>query len=165
VPVVIIAVRAATAAEEGVEEFRDPGSLTDEELDTLARRYAGEHRSLCLRRWVMFDRIDLLQGEKVRRLRDGCVGLGTSASIDPLRLIGRANLSRRLFTGTGEIDGLAEAPPLLPLPLVRALSDEEVRALLSDEKRAEDDVSLRRQVVWHRLLSLRAEAAARGIEV
>jgi hypothetical protein len=148
-----------------VEEFRDPGSLTDEELDALTRRYAGEHRSLCLRRWVLFDRIDLLRGEKVRRLRDAGVGLGTASALDPFRLFGPANLARRLFTGTGEIDGLAEAPPLLPLPLLRTLSDDEVRALLRDEKRAEDDVSLRRQVVWYRLLSLRAEAADRGIEV
>jgi hypothetical protein len=165
VPVVIVADRAATAAEEHVDIFRDPGSLTDEELDALLRRYAGEHQSLCLRRWVLFDRIDLLRGEKVRRLRDAGVGLGTASALDPFQLFGPANLSRRLFTGTGETDGIAEAPPLLPLPLVRSLSDEEVRALLVDEKSAEDDVSLRRQIVWHRLLSLRAEAAGRGIEV
>jgi hypothetical protein len=145
-----------------VEEFRDPGLLTDEELDSLARRYTAEHRSLCLRRWVLFDRIDLLRGEKVRRLRDAGIGLGTASALDPFRLFGPANLSRRLFTGSGETDGLAEAPP--PLPLVPMLSDAEIRGLLTDEKRAEDDVSLRRQIVWHRLASLHTEASGRGIE-
>jgi hypothetical protein len=147
-----------------MEEFREPGSLTDEELYGLVRRYAEEHSRLCLRRWALFDRIDVLRAERVRRLRDAEVGLGAAAALDPLRLFGPANLTRRLFTGTGQTVGLAEAPPWLPLPLVRTLSDDDVRSLLADEKRVEDDVSLRRQVVWYRLASLRDEAEGRGID-
>jgi hypothetical protein len=148
-----------------MEEFRDPGGLTDEELHGLARTYAEEHSRLCLRRWALFDRIDLLRAERVRRLRDAAAGLGVAPTLDPFRSFGPANASRRIFTGTGETRGLSEAPPLLPLPLMRTLSDDEIRSHICDEKRVEDDVSLRRQVVWHRLASLREEAEGRGIEV
>jgi len=145
-----------------MEEFRNPGMLSDDELGALTARYLAEHRVLCLRRWALFDRIDLLRDERVRRLRDRLAGPGRAEALRAGRLPGPG---RRDFTGTGAGEDVADAPPLRPLPRLSALCDAELHALLRHEKRVEDDVSLRRQVVWHRLGSLRAESAGRGIDV
>ena len=148
-----------------MEEFRDPVLLSDDELGELAARYVAEHRLLCLLRWTLFDRIDLLRDERVRRLRERLAGPDPAEALRARRPSGPADRGRRDFTGTGASEDVAAAPPLAPLPLVSALCDDELRTLLRDEKRVEDDVSLRRQIVWHRLRSLRAEAAGRDIEV
>src|SRR3954447_15916230 len=59
-----------------MEEFRDPAELGEDELLALRAEYASEHRWLCLRRWALFDQIDLMRSERVRRLKEGLSTMG-----------------------------------------------------------------------------------------
>ena len=55
--------------------------------------------------------------------------------------------------------------PLAPLPHVSSLEIDRIRTLLDSTKRVEDDVSLRRQIVWVRLQAVRAEVSRRFDDV
>lgn len=143
-----------------MEEFRDPTGLPDDELLALHDAHAAEHRWLCLRRWALFDQIDVIRVERVRRLRDGLAGLGTAAAATD-----RSHATQpREFRGLGNGDPMGPdvVPPLSPLPLVTPLADDQIRDLLRTTKSDEDDVSLRRQIVWARLKALERELHLRG---
>ena len=88
-----------------MEEFTDPGLLSDDELLELREELADELHWLCLRRWVLFDRIDLLRSEKVRRLRQSfAAGVDVVVAEPDYRSISRRSGD---FSGCGAADTLA----------------------------------------------------------
>ena len=145
-----------------MEEFTDPGLLSDDELLELREELADELHWLCLRRWVLFDRIDLLRSEKVRRLRESFAASGTPDALvaEPdYRSIARRS---RGFSGCGAADTLPwEREPLAALPPVPSLGIDGIRALLDATKDVENDVSMRRQIAWARLQRLDIEIRRR----
>lgn len=148
-----------------MEEFTEPGRLSDEELLELRDEIADELHWLCLRRWVLFDQIDLLRSEKVRRLRASFSTSGPVALVaepDYRSIAGRSGA----FSGCGDADPLPwEREPLAALPPVPSLGMERIRALLHSTKDVENDVSMRRQVAWARLRALEAEISRRFDEI
>lgn len=149
-----------------MEQFTEPGLLSDDELLALRDELTRELDWLCLRRWVLFDHIDLLRSEKVRRLRDSLAGPGAAAAIvaEP----DYRSLARRRgdFAGCGTADPVAwdSEPPLQPLPLVSSLEMDRIRMLLDSTKSVENDVSMRRQVAWARLQAVRLEIGRRRVD-
>jgi RsiG-like len=146
-----------------MEEFAEPCLLPDDELFELRDALAEELHWLCLRRWVLFDQIDLLRSEKVRRLRESLASSGTVEALvaEP----DYRSLARRTgdFSGSGNMDTprWEREQPLPPLPHVASLEIDSIRTLLVSTKSVEDDVSLRRQFVWVRLQAVRAEIGRR----
>jgi RsiG-like len=144
-----------------MEEFKEPRELSDEELLELRDALSDELHWLCLRRWVLFDQIDLLRSEKVRRLRDSLAGAGAAALVaepDYRSLAGRAGA----FSGCGNADPSPwDREPLAPLPPVPSLGIERIRELLHSTKDVENDVSMRRQIAWARLQAVEAEISRR----
>ena len=142
-------------------EFTEPGLLSDEELFELRDELADELHWLCLRRWVLFDQIDLLRSEKVRRLRASFTTSGREALVaepDYRSIAGRPGT----FSGCGEAALLPwEREPLAALPPVPSLELDKIRALLHSTKDVETDVSMRRQIAWTRLKALEAEIRRR----
>jgi hypothetical protein len=116
---------------------------------------------------VLFDHIDLLRSEKVRRLRESLAASGTVEALvaEP----DYRSLARRSgdFSGSGNTEAVQweRELPLPPLPHVASLEIDGIRTLLHSTKRVEDDVSLRRQVVWVRLQAVRAEVSRRFDDV
>ena len=145
-----------------MEEFTDPGLLSDDELLELREELADELDWLCLRRWVLFDRIDLLRSEKVRRLRESFAASGTVDALvaEPdYRSIARRS---RGLSDCGAEDTLPwEREPLAALPPVPSLGIDGIRALLDATKDVENDVSMRRQIAWARLQRLDIEIRRR----
>jgi hypothetical protein len=145
-----------------MEEFTEPGHLSDDELLELRDEVADELNWLCLRRWVLFDQIDLLRSEKVRRLRESFAVAGATAALvaEP----DYRSLARRSgdFAGCGAADPLPwEREPLPALPPVPSLGIDRIRELLHSTKDVENDVSMRRQIAWARLTALEAEISRR----
>ena len=144
-----------------MEEFKKPGLLSDDELFELRDELADELHWLCLRRWALFDQIDLLRSEKVRRLRASFATSGTEALVaepDYRSIAGRSGT----FSGCGEADPLPwEREPLAALPPVPSLDLDRIRALLHSTKDVENDVSMRRQIAWARLKLVEAEISRR----
>ncbi len=141
-----------------MEEFTEPGLLSDDELLELRDEVADELNWLCLRRWVLFDQIDLLRSEKVRRLRDSLAAAGATETLvaEP----DYRSLARRSgdFSGCGAADPLPwEREPLAALPPVPSLGIDRIRELLRSTKDVENDVSMRRQIAWARLKAFEAE--------
>ena len=93
---------------------------------------------------VLHERIDLLRAERVRRLgrlrRAGLLVVERESPPPP----------RQLFTGKGEVS----TEPLGGLPDVSSLGDDELHALIKFLKSLEDDVSLQRRVLHHRIDAL-----------
>jgi len=146
-----------------MEEFTPPGLLSDDELRELRDALSEEHDWLCLRRWVLFDRIDLLRSEKVRRLRGSLAAAGQTGTwvVEP----DYRSLARRsgAFSGCGEADSAPwERAPLAALPPVPPLGIERIRELLRSTKDVENDVSMRRQIAWVRLQAVAAEMSRRS---
>ena len=146
-----------------MEEFPEPGLLSDDELFELRDEVADELHWLCLRRWVLFDQIDLLRSEKVRRLRESFAAGATASSLvaEP----DYRSLARRSgpVSGRGEADSLPwEREPLKALPPVPPLEIDGIRALLRSTQEVENDVSMRRQVAWVRLQALDREISRRA---
>jgi hypothetical protein len=144
-----------------MEEFTEPRLLSDDELFELRDALTDELHWLCLRRWVLFDHIDLLRSEKVRRLRDSLAGAGTAALVaEP----DYRSIARRPgpFSGCGVAHHSSwEHEPLTALPPVPSLGIEKIRALLRSTKEIENDVSMRRQIAWVRLQAVEAEISRR----
>jgi hypothetical protein len=149
-----------------MEEFTEPGLLSDDELFELRDQLADELHWLCLRRWVLFDQIDLLRSEKVRRLRDRLAAAGMKdALVDAPNYRSIAGRSDP-FSGCGDADSLPwEREPLAPLPSVGSLEIDGIRSLLDSTKSVENDVSMRRQIAWARLKALEVEISRRFDDV
>jgi hypothetical protein len=146
-----------------MEEFTQPGLLSDDELDELRDALSEELDWLCLRRWVLFDQIDLLRSEKVRRLRASLAVAGKTEAVvaEP----DYRSLARRSdgFSGCGETDPLPlEREPLPALPPIPMLGIDRIRELLRSTKDVENDVSMRRQIAWARLKAVEAEISRRS---
>jgi hypothetical protein len=127
-----------------VDLFEDGEPLDEGErkarLDVLKHDLA----EIEIRRRFLHERIDLLRAERVRRLgrlrRAGLLIVDHAAPPPP----------RRLFTGLGEVS----TEPLGGLPDVTVLGDDELHALIKFLKSLEDDVSLQRRVLHHRIDAL-----------
>jgi hypothetical protein len=133
-----------------VDALPDFASLTDDDLERLIRAAENEEESISVRRRYLHDRIDLLRRERVVRLR-GMVESGT------LDLPAPSTLERPIFEGTGNPP--EEHDEALPDP--STLSDDELRSLIVELEREEDDISLRRRMLHGRIDILRAERERR----
>ena len=133
-----------------MDALPDFASLSDDELERLIRAAEGEEETISVRRRYLHGRIDVLRRERVGRLR-GMVESGT------LDLPAPSTLDRSIFEGTGD-------PPEEhdeALPDASTLSDDELRALIVELEREEDDISLRRRMLHGRIDILRAERERR----
>ena len=133
-----------------MDALPDFASLSDDDLESLIRADENEEETISKRRRFLHDRIDLLRGARVERLR-GMVESGT------LDLPAPSTLERSIFEGTG--DAPAEHDETLPDP--SKLSDDELRSLIIELEREEDDISLRRRMLHGRIDILRAERERR----
>ncbi len=100
----------------------------------------------------------------MRRLKDEMDRSG-SAGVLIARSANRSPTARRgAFVGSGNTGRTRwdSELPLAPMPLVTSLDDDRLRALLRTTKSLEDDVSLRRQIVWARLKALDEEINRRS---
>jgi len=133
-----------------VDALPDFASLSDDDLARLIRGAEEEEEAISVRRRYLHGRIDMLRHARVVRLRDQ-VENGT------LDLPSPATLERTIFEGTGD-------PPEEhdeELPDVATLSADELRTLILELEREEDDISLHRRVLHGRIDILRAERERR----
>ena len=133
-----------------MDALPDFASLSDDDLARLIRGAEEEEEAISVRRRYLHGRIDMLRHARVVRLRDQ-VENGT------LDLPSPATLERTIFEGTGD-------PPEEhdeELPDVATLSADELRTLILDLEREEDDISLHRRVLHGRIDILRAERERR----
>lgn len=133
-----------------MDALPDFASLSDDDLARLIRGAEEEEEAISVRRRYLHGRIDMLRHARVVRLRDQ-VENGT------LDLPSPATLERTIFEGTGD-------PPEEhdeELPDVATLSADELRTLILELEREEDDISLHRRVLHGRIDILRAERERR----
>ena len=133
-----------------MDALPDFASLSDDDLARLIRGAEEEEEAISVRRRYLHGRIDMLRHARVVRLRDQ-VENGT------LDLPSPASLERTIFEGTGD-------PPEEhdeELPDVATLSADELRTLILELEREEDDISLHRRVLHGRIDILRAERERR----
>ncbi len=133
-----------------MDALPDFASLSDDDLARLIRAAEEEEEAISVRRRYLHGRIDMLRHARVERLRD-LVENGT------LDLPSPATLERHIFEGTGD-------PPEEhdeELPDVATLSADELRTLILELEREEDDISLHRRVLHGRIDILRAERERR----
>jgi hypothetical protein len=133
-----------------VDALPDFESLSDDDLARLIRATEEEEEAISVRRRYLHGRIDLLRHARVERLR-GQVERGT------LDLQAPASLDRSIFEGSGEPPAERDES----LPDVETLSDDELRSLVLELEREEDDISLHRRVLHGRIDILRAERERR----
>ncbi|HEX2302538.1 MAG TPA: hypothetical protein VHH57_02850 [Gaiella sp.] len=134
-----------------MDALPDFNSLSDDDLERLLRGTEEEEDTISRRRRRLHERIDALRAERVERLR-GQVAAGT------LELPAPDALDRPIFEGTGD-------PPAEDadeqLPDLASLSDDELRSMILELEREEDDISLHRRVLHGRIDILRAERERR----
>ena len=127
-----------------MELFQDGETLDEGERQARLAMLENDLAEIEIRRRFLHERIDLLRAERVRRLgrlrRAGLLVVERESPPPP----------RRLFTGKGEVS----TEPLGGLPDVSALGDDELHALIKFLKSLEDDVSLQRRVLHHRIDAL-----------
>ncbi len=133
-----------------MDALPDFASLSDDDLEGLIRADENEEETISKRRRFLHDRIDLLRGARVERLR-GMVESGT------LDLPAPSTLERSIFEGTGDTPAEHDEP----VPDPSKLSDDELRSLIIELEREEDDISLRRRMLHGRIDILRAERERR----
>jgi hypothetical protein len=129
------------------EPLPELSTLSDDELHRRIRALETEEDSISFRRRVLHGRIDILRGEYVSRLRAQMAEEGTVHESAPGPLV------RSIFEGTGEVP---ERMELAPLPDFDTLSDAELRAMVHELEREEDDISLRRRFLHGQIDILRA---------
>ncbi len=130
-----------------MEPLPDLTTLSDDDLRTRIRELEQEEDTISFRRRVLHGRIDILRAEHVARLRRQMSEAGTVAAHEPARL------ERPIYEGTGEVP---EEHELDPLPDLATLSDDELRTMIHDLEREEDDISLRRRFLHGQIDILRA---------
>lgn len=133
-----------------MDALPDFESLSDDDLARLIRATEEEEEAISIRRRYLHGRIDLLRHARVERLRSH-VESGT------LDLQAPASLDRSIFEGSGSPPEENDAT----LPDVATLSDDELRSLVLELEREEDDISLHRRVLHGRIDILRAERERR----
>jgi hypothetical protein len=129
------------------EPLPDLSTLSDDDLQARIRELEREEDAISFRRRVLHGRIDILRAEYVARLRTQVSDEGVVP--EP----GSGLLERSIYDGTGE---LAEPHELDPLPDLTTVTDAELRAMIHDLEREEDDVSLRRRFLHGQIDILRA---------
>ena len=125
----------------------DLSTLSDNELQTRIRHLEHEEDSISFRRRMLHGRIDILRTEYVGRLREHVNDPEAIPDHEPTLL------ERPIFEGTGD---LPEEHELEPLPDLATVSDADLRAMIHDLEREEDDVSLRRRFLQGQIDILRA---------
>ena len=133
-----------------MDALPDFASLTDDDLTQLIRTTETEEEAISQRRRFLHGRIDLLRAARVERLREQ-VESGT------LDLPTPSTLERSIFEGSGDPPEAHEDD----LPDVGSLTDDELRMMILELEREEDDISLRRRVLHGRIDILRAERERR----
>lgn len=135
-----------------MEPYPDLTTLSDDDLSALIAEREGEEDALSYRRRLLHGRIDILRAELVARIReqveDGQIATeGTEAHARPL------------FEGTGEVPPEHE---LEPLPDLGTVETAELRTMIRELEREEDDLSLRRRFLHGLIDMLRAERTRRS---
>src|SRR5262249_10649601 len=120
---------------------------SDEELHTRIRDLEQEEDAISFRRRVLHGRIDILRAEYVSRLRRHVSDAEALPDHEP------GMLERPIFEGTGD---LPEEHDLEPLPELSTVADAELRDMIHELEREEDDVSLRRRFLQGQIDILRA---------
>jgi RsiG-like len=128
-----------------VEPLPDLTTLTSDELSAMIRELEREEDQISRRRRLLHERIDLLRAEHVQRLREHVT--------DGDALPEPRSLTRPLFEGSGDVP---EEHELEPLPDPESLDDDDLRRLIRDLEREEDDISLRRRFLHGQIDILRA---------
>ncbi len=129
------------------EPLPDLSTLTDEDLHTRIRDLEQEEDAISFRRRVLHGRIDILRAEYVSRLRRHVSDADALPEHEP------AGLERPIFEGTGD---LPEEHELEPLPELSTIDDTDLREMIHELEREEDDVSLRRRFLQGQIDILRA---------
>ena len=134
------------------EPLPDLSTLSDEDLQARIRALEHEEDSISFRRRVLHGRIDILRAEYVARLRAQMNESQLSES-GAAGDVGPGLLERSIFEGTGDVP---EEHELEPLPDLATLSDAELRTMIHELEREEDDISLRRRFLHGQIDILRA---------
>ena len=129
------------------EPLPDLSTLSDEELNVRIRDLEQEEDAISFRRRVLHGRIDILRAEYVTRLRQHVSAADALPEHEP------GVLDRPIFEGTGD---LPEEHELEPLPDLATIADTELRGMIHELEREEDDVSLRRRFLQGQIDILRA---------
>ena len=128
------------------EPLPDLSTLSDDEMRARIRELEQEEDSISFRRRVLHGRIDVLRAEYVIRLREH-----DAESPDvPAR---ETPLERSIFDGTGDVP---EEHELEPLPDLATIDDDDLRSMIRELEREEDDISLRRRFLHGQIDILRA---------
>ena len=130
------------------EPLPDLSTLTDDELQTRIRELEQEEDSISFRRRVLHGRIDVLRAEYVQRLR-----AHVDDHDDVIAAEAPGALVRSIYDGTGEVPPEHE---LEPLPDLATLTDADLRTMIRELEREEDDISLRRRFLHGQIDILRA---------
>jgi hypothetical protein len=134
-----------------VDPFPDLATTDDDELERLLRTTEDEADAISRRRRTLHAYIDALREERVRRLR----ALAEAGTLD---VPAPSALERPIFEGTGE---LPDDHPAVAMPDVASLTDEDLRAQILELEHEEDDISLRRRMLYGRVDILQAERERR----
>jgi hypothetical protein len=125
--------------------------MTDDELDAALATIEDEETACSLHRRMLHGRIDLLKPVLIARLRDDLAHGDLPQPTGELR--------PRIYSGEG-MDTIGD-DDLGPMPDVEALSTDELRQMIRELERTEDDVSLKRRFLQGKVDILRAERARR----
>ncbi|MBM3678980.1 MAG: hypothetical protein FJW96_14045 [Actinobacteria bacterium] len=135
-----------------MEPFPDLSTLSDDQLSALIAEREAEEDRISYRRRVLHGRIDILRGELVARIR-ARVEEGTIETVT-----GEPH-ERPIFEGTGEVP---EEHDLEPLDDLHTISTQDLRDMIHELEREEDDVSLHRRFLHGQIDILRAERSRRA---
>jgi hypothetical protein len=136
-----------------VDPFPDLNGMSDGQLDETLETLEQDETACSLHRRMLHGRIDLLRPVLVERLRDEFAAghlptVATSAPGDPL------------YRGRG-LD-TAHDGDLGPMPDAETMSTDELRSMIRELERDEDDISLKRRFLQGKIDILRAERARRA---
>jgi len=135
-----------------VELLPDLATLSYNDLAAMIGSLEQEEDAISFRRRLLHGRIDILRQEHVERLRKQIEsGALPEHEVDPLA-------RTALYEGTGEVPPEHE---LEPLPDLATLTDDDLRSMIRELEREEDDISLRRRFLHGQIEILRATRYAR----
>jgi hypothetical protein len=129
------------------EPLPDLSTLSDEDLLARIRELEQDEDAISFRRRMLHGRIDILRAEYVSRLRQHVSDADALPEHEP------TVLERPIFEGTGD---LPDEHELEPLPDLSTILDADLRDMIHELEREEDDVSLRRRFLQGQIDILRA---------